>query len=74
MRAISFLFYLSNEDWDLLCELATENNTPVAKFAEQLMSSKLTEIRDEIRYVEETQQELDTLAEFMEKPVEEALS
>ena len=43
-------------------------------FAEQLVASKLRDIRDEIRYTEETQQELDVAAEFMEKSVEEALS
>jgi hypothetical protein len=66
--------YVTNDDWNLLCQLAAENHSLPLAFAEQLVASKLRDIRDEIRYTEETQQELDTLAEFMEKFVEEALS
>jgi hypothetical protein len=66
--------YVTNDDWNLLCQLAAENHSLPLAFAEQLVASKLRDIRDEIRYTEETQQELDALAEFMEKSVEEALS
>ena len=72
MPAISV--YVTNDDWNFLCQLAAENHSLPMAFAEQLVASKLRDIRDEIRYAEETQQELDTLAEFMEKSVEEALS
>jgi hypothetical protein len=68
MPAISV--YLTNEDWNFLCQIAAENHSLPMAFTEQLVASKLRDIRDEIRYVEE----LDTLAEFMEKSVEEALS
>jgi len=66
--------YVTNDDWNFLCQLAAENHSLPMAFTEQLVASKLRDIRDEIRYAEETQQELDTLAEFMEKSVEEALS
>jgi hypothetical protein len=72
MPAISV--YVTNDDWNLLCQLAAENHSLPMAFAEQLVASKLRDIRDEIRYAEETQQELDVAAEFMEKSVEEALS
>ena len=64
--------YVTNDDWNLLCQIAAENHSLPLAFAEQLVASKLRDIRDEIRYTEETQQ--DTLAEFMEKSVEEAFS
>jgi hypothetical protein len=66
--------YVTNEDWNFLCQLAAENHSLPMAFTEQLVASKLAEIRDDIRYVEEFQQELDVAAEFMEKSVEEALS
>jgi hypothetical protein len=66
--------YVTNDDWNLLCQLAAENHSLPLAFAEQLVASKLRDIRDEIRYIEELQQELDVAAEFMEKSVEEALS
>jgi hypothetical protein len=72
MPAISVC--VTNDDWDFLCLLADENKIPPTNFAEQLLVSRLTEIRDEIQYIEELQQELDVAAEFMEKSVEEALS
>ena len=66
--------YVTNDDWNLLYQVAAENQSLPRAFAEQLVASKLRDIRDEIRYTEETQQELDVAAEFMEKSVEEALS
>jgi len=66
--------YVTNEDWNFLCQIAAENHSLPMAFTEQLVASKLAEIRDDIRYVEEFQQELDVAAEFMEKSVEEALS
>jgi hypothetical protein len=66
--------YVTNEDWNFLCQLAAENHSLPMAFTEQLVASKLAEIRDDIRYIEEFQQELDVAAEFMEKSVEEALS
>jgi hypothetical protein len=72
MPAISF--YVTNDDWNFLCQLAAENHSLPAAFTEQLVASKLAEIRDEIGYIESLQQELDVAAEFMEKSVEEALS
>ena len=66
--------YVTNDDWNLLYQVAAENQSLPMAFAEQLVASKLRDIRDEIRYTEETQQELDVAAEFMEKSVEEALS
>jgi hypothetical protein len=66
--------YISNEDYDFLWNLANENSIPHTEFAKQLLASKLTDLRDEIQYIEELQQELDVAAEFMEKSVEEVLS
>ena len=71
---INQLTGISEEDWHFLCELAAENNTTPATFAAQIIASELAQYRDEIRYVEEVQQELDVLAECFEKSVEEALS
>ena len=67
-------FGLSKEDWTLLCELAAENKLAVVSYGDKLLAEKLREIRDEIRYADELQHELDVAAEFMEKSVEEALS
>jgi hypothetical protein len=72
MPAISV--YLTNEDWNFLCQIAAENHSLPMAFTERLVASKLAEIRDEIGYIESLQQELDVAAEFMEKSVEEALS
>jgi len=72
MPAISV--YLTNEDWNFLCQIAAENHSLPMAFTEQLVASKLRDMRDEIQYIEEIQQELDAAAEFMEKSVEEALS
>jgi hypothetical protein len=72
MPAISV--YVTNEDWNFLCQLAAENHSLPIAFTEQLVANKLAEIRDDIRYIEEFQQELDAVAEFMEKSVEEAFS
>ena len=72
MPAISV--YLTSDDWNFLCQLAAENHSLPLAFTEQLVASKLAEIRDEVRYIDELQQELDVAAEFMEKSVEEALS
>lgn len=74
MRAITFLSYLSTEDWDFLCNIAAENNTPVAEFAEKLITDKITQLRDEVQYIEEMQRQFDAHAEHQEKSVEEALS
>jgi hypothetical protein len=65
---------ISTEDWTFLCEIAAENNTPPATFAAQIIASELAQYRDEIRYGEQMQQELDVFAEHQEKSVEEALS
>jgi hypothetical protein len=72
MPAISV--YVTNDDWNFLCQLAAENHSLPTAFTEQLVASKLRDMRDEIQYIEELQQELDVAAEFMEKSVEEALS
>ena len=72
MPAISV--YVTNEDWNFLCQLAAENHSLPMAFTEQLVAKELAELRDEIKYLEEFQQELDAVAEFMEKSVEEALS
>ena len=74
MRAITFLSYLSTEDWDFLCNIAAENNPPVAEFAEKLLNDKITQLRDEVQYIEEMQRQFDAHAEHQEKSVEEALS
>lgn len=66
--------YVTNEDWNFLCQLAAENHSLPMAFTEQLVAKALAELRDEIKYLEEFQQELDVTAEFMEKSVEEALS
>jgi len=71
---INQLTGISEEDWHFLCELAAENNTPPATFASQIIASELAQYRDEIRYAEEVQHELDVLAEFHEKAVEEVSS
>lgn len=71
---INQLVGISEEDWHFLCEIAAENNTPPATFAAQILASELAEYRDEIRYIEDMQQELDVLSEHQEKSVEEALS
>jgi hypothetical protein len=65
---------ISTEDWNFLCEIAAENNTPPATFAAQILANELAQYRDEIRYAEQAQQELDILAEHQEKQVEEALA
>ena len=70
----STYFGLSKEDWIFLCELAAENNLAIVSYGDKLLAEKLAEIRDEIRYADELQHELDVAAEFMEKSVEEALS
>ena len=72
MPAISV--YVTNEDWNFLCQLAAENHSLPMAFTEQLVANELAELRDEIKYLEEFQQELDAAAEIMEKSVEEALS
>tara|TARA_R110002126_G_scaffold19202_5_gene72297 strand:- start:329 stop:547 length:219 start_codon:yes stop_codon:yes gene_type:complete len=72
MPAISV--YVTNEDWNFLCQLAAENHSLPMAFTEQLVANELAELRDEIKYLEEFQQELDSVAEIMEKSVEEALS
>ena len=74
MRAITFLSYLSTEDWDFLCNAAAENNTPVAEFAEKLLTDKIAQLRDEVQYIEEMQRQFDVHAERQEKSVEEALA
>ena len=74
MRAITFLSYLSTEDWDFLCNIAAENNTPVAEFAEKLLNDKITQLRDEVQYIEGMQRQFDVHVEHQEKSVEEALS
>ena len=66
--------YVTNEDWNFLCQLAAENHSLPMAFTEQLVANELAELRDEIKYLEEFQQELDAAAEIMEKSVEEALS
>ena len=71
---INQLTGINQEDWDFLCELAAENNTPPATFAAQILANELAHYRDEIRYAESVQQELDVMAERQEKSVEEALS
>jgi hypothetical protein len=68
------ILYVSSKKWRFLCELAAENNTQPEQFAEQLLANKITELQDEVQYANELQQELDAVAEFMEKSVEEALS
>lgn len=70
---INQLTGINKEDWDFLCELAAENNTPPATFASQILANELAQYRDEIRYAEAVQQELDVMAERQEKSVEEAL-
>jgi hypothetical protein len=72
MPAISV--YVTNEDWNFLCQLAAENHSLPMAFTEQLVANELAELRDEIKYLEEFQQELDAVAEIMEKSIEEALS
>jgi len=74
MRAITFLSYLSTRDWDFLCDVAAENNTLVAEFAEKLLTDKITQLRDEVQYIEEMQRQFDVHAERQEKSVEEALA
>jgi hypothetical protein len=74
MRAITFLSYLSTEDWDFLCNTAAENNTPVAEFAKKLLTDKIAQLRDEVQYIEEMQRQFDVHAERQEKSVEEALA
>ena len=68
------ILYVADKEWAFLCELATENNTQPEQFAELLLSCKIAELQDEIRYANEIQHELDVAAEFVEKSVEEALS
>ena len=74
MPGINFFSHLSTEKWNFLCNVAAENNTPVAEFAEKLLTDKIAQLQDEVEYIEEMQRQFDVHAERQEKSVEESLA
>lgn len=54
-------FDLSQEDWELLLELAEENNVSPELFAIQMISSELSRYRDELALVTELMHGASTL-------------
>ena len=64
---------LSQEDWQFLCEIATENGVEPSTFASMIIASELAEWRDHLHYLESEEVKAN-VAMNQEKQVEEAMA